>query len=213
MAVDAGADALGFVFWEKSPRKVDPETAREIVAAMPERVEKVGVFVDDSSERVMEIVERTGLTAAQLYKKDCAEAVGLAPSTTKSQPKIIFVVPGDQFGSSGGMHLESGSWFISKRFRDGLFALLLDSSSDAEPGGTGRRFDWTRVRGVAHAMNSVCRTIVAGGLDPSNVGVAMALLRPWGVDVSSGVEASPGKKDPEKVRAFVAAVRAAEKTL
>ena len=211
-AVDAGADALGFVFYEKSPRKIKPEIVREIVAALPARVEKVGVFVDDSSEHVMEIVERASLTAVQLYEKDCAEAVGMPPSTTKDRPKIIFVVPGDQFASSGGIHLESGTWLISKRFRDGLFALLLDSSSDAQPGGTGRRFDWIRVRGVAQGMNSICPTIVAGGLDASNVGVAMTLLHPWGVDVSSGVEASPGKKDPEKVRAFVAAVRAAEKT-
>jgi phosphoribosylanthranilate isomerase len=207
-AVEAGEDALGFVFYEKSQRKVDPDSVREIVQALPAEVEKVGVFVDDPVERVREIVDLAGLTAVQVYRKECAE--GLASYDGK-RPKIILVVPGAQFAASGGMHLLNASWVIPKRFRDILFALLLDSSSDSHPGGTGRPFDWTKVRGIMPGMGTICPTIVAGGLAPSNVGVALTLLRPWGVDVSSGVEAMPGKKDPEKVRAFVAAVRQAER--
>ncbi len=214
-AVDAGADALGFVFYEKSPRKVDPETARQIVERLPASVEKVGVFVDEPDRRVREIVERTGLTAVQLYQRECAEAIASYEEwpqlSNKRPPKIIFVVAGDQFADAGGVHLVSGFWGISTGFRDILFALLLDSSSDTHPGGTGRPFDWTRTRGVMPAMNAIRPTIVAGGLNPSNVGVALALLRPWGVDVASGVEARPGKKDPEKVKAFVTAVREADK--
>lgn len=213
IAVEAGADALGFVFYEKSPRKVDTETVRQIVAELPPHTEKVGVFVDDPMERVREIVELAGLTAVQLYRKECAE--GIARYDDRRQmppPKVIFVVPGAQFAASGGMHLLNASWEISKSFKEILFALLLDSSSHSLPGGTGRPFDWTRVRGMVPGMGTICPTIVAGGLSPSNVGVAMTLLRPWGVDVASGVEARPGKKDPEKVRAFVSAVRQAEKS-
>jgi len=214
-AVDAGADALGFVFYEKSPRRVDPEVVREIVAQLPSAIEKVGVFVDDSSERVREIAAQTGLTAVQLYNQECAEAINryheISSHASGERLKIIFVVPGDQFASAGGVQLRSVSWDISKRFVNTLFALLLDSSSDAQVGGTGRPFDWIGVRGATGPMNSICPTIVAGGLTPTNVGVALTLLRPWGVDVASGVEAGPGKKDPEKVRAFIAAVRTLEK--
>jgi phosphoribosylanthranilate isomerase len=207
-AVQAGADALGFVFYEKSPRKVDPETVRQIVTKLPTSVEKVGVFVHEPAERVCEIVELTGLTAVQLYRKECAEGIN---SYDGKRPKIIFVIPGAQFAASGGMHLLNMSWEISKSFTEILFALLLDSSSDSHPGGTGRPFDWTRVRGMMPGMGTVCPTIVAGGLSPTNVGVALTLLHPWGVDVASGVESKPGKKDPEKVRAFINAVRQAER--
>jgi phosphoribosylanthranilate isomerase len=216
-AVDAGADALGFVFYEKSPRRVDPERAREIVAKLPDAIEKVGVFVDQTAEEVHEIVDRVGLTAVQLYQKECAEGFNdlqeLDPSTMRRRAKIVFVIPGDQFADSGGVHLRSGFWGISKGFKDTLFAFLVDSSSATQPGGTGQRFEWIRVRGLFPTLGSICPTIVAGGLEPSNVGIAMTLLRPWGVDVVSGVEASPGKKDPEKVRAFIAAVRQAEKSI
>jgi phosphoribosylanthranilate isomerase len=216
-AVEAGADALGFVFHDKSLRCVNPEVASEIISKLPEGVEKVGVFVDDPIDRVREIVKRAGLTAVQLYQKECAETIGhgleLMPPRVGGPPKIIFVVPGDQFAGTGGVHLVSGFWGISKGFKDILFALLLDSSSDVQPGGTGRQFDWIRVRGVMPAMNAIRPTIVAGGLNPSNVNTALTLLRPWGVDVSSGVEAKPGKKDPEKVRSFIAAVRQFDKTV
>lgn len=210
-AVDAGADALGFVFHEKSPRNVDPGEARRIVAKLPARVEKVGVFVDQPAQEVSEIVERSRLTAVQLYQKERAEALGdcltHVSSTGRGRPKIIFVVPGGQFADAGGVHLKNGVWWIQKGFSTILFALLVDCTSVEQPGGTGRQFDWIKARGVIRGMNLVRPTIVAGGLTPSNVATAMALLAPWGVDVSSGVEARPGKKDPDKVRDFIAAVR------
>jgi phosphoribosylanthranilate isomerase len=214
IAVDAGADALGFVFYEKSPRKIEPQVAREIVAKLPQHIEKVGIFVDQTAEQVREAVEHAGLTAVQLYKKECAQALNSEPaSTTKSSPKIIFVVSGLLFADAGGIHLKSGLlWGIPSGFQDVLFAIMVDSSSSQQPGGTGQRFDWTRARGAIRALGAIRPTIVAGGLDPSNVAVALALLhQPWGVDVASGVEAKPGKKDPEKVRAFVDAVRKADR--
>lgn len=214
-AVDAGADALGFVFHEKSPRRVDLETARKIVATLPEAIEKVGVFVEHTAEEVHQIVDRTGLTAVQLYQKECAEAFNdlqdVAPSTTRRRAKIVFVIPADQFADSSGVDLRSGCWGLSKGFKDILFAVLVDSSSATQPGGTGQPFDWIKVGGLLPTLRSIRPTIVAGGLVPSNVGAAMALLHPWGVDVASGVEAAPGKKDPHKVRAFVNSVRQAER--
>jgi phosphoribosylanthranilate isomerase len=217
-AVEAGADALGFVFYERSPRKTDPETAREIVAKLPDAIEKVGVFVEQTVEEIRETVDQVGLTAVQLYQQERAEAFNdyrkLAASTARREAKIIFVIPGDQFADSGGVHLRSGtSWLISKNFKKILFAVLIDSSSATQPGGTGQRFDWIGVRGFMPALGSLIPTIVAGGLEPSNVSAAMTLLHPWGVDVASGVEARPGKKDPEKVKAFIAAVRLAEKSV
>jgi len=211
-AVDAGADALGFVFHEKSSRNVATKEVQRIVANLPAEVEKVGVFVNQSPDQIAEIVDRSGLTAVQLYQQESAEALSsygaLIPASHKEPPKIIFVVPGDQFADPGGIHLKSGFfWGITKGFRDILYALLLDCISGGQFGGTGRQFDWIKVRATVPALNLIRPTIVAGGLTASNVATAMTLLRPWGVDVSSGVEAAPGRKDPQKVREFINAVR------
>jgi phosphoribosylanthranilate isomerase len=213
-ATEAGADAVGFVFYEKSPRKVDPETARQIVAKLPDTIEKVGVFVEQTAEEIRDTVDRLGLTAVQLYQQERAEAFNdyrkLPPSKARREAKIIFVVPGGQVADSGGVH---SSWLIPKSFKNILFAVLVDSSSATQRGGTGRRFDWVGVRKFVPALCTLIPTIVAGGLEPTNVGVAMTLLQPWGVDVASGVETRPGKKDPERVKAFIAAVRRAEKSI
>ena len=215
IAVEAGADALGFVFYEKSPRNIDPDTAREIVRQLPDNIERVGIFVDKPTLEVRRFVEGIRLTAVQLYNEECAKSLAsnwAAEHAPGQPPKIMMVIPGDQFAASGGVHLINGaSWSISKSCKEILFALLVDSSSDSQLGGTGRPFDWTRVRGMIQGMSAICRTVVAGGLTPSNVGVAITVLgHPWGVDVSSGVEAHPGKKDPAKVRAFITAVRSTE---
>ncbi|HXZ42876.1 MAG TPA: phosphoribosylanthranilate isomerase [Terriglobales bacterium] len=204
-AVGAGADALGFVFYEKSPRCVAPEDVQRIIANLPDGVEKVGVFVDQPAGQIAKIVERTGLTAVQVYQKECVETLSyysaLNPPAHRSPPKIIFVVPGDQFADPRGVF-----WGIPAGFKDILYALLVDCISGGQFGGSGRRFDWIKV-GAMPAMNLIRPTIVAGGLTASNVATAMALLQPWGVDVSSGVEAGPGRKDPEKVREFISVVR------
>ena len=196
-AVEAGADALGFVFYEKSPRKVDAKTASEIVATLPGKVEKVGVFVDDSPDRVHEVAEQIGLTAVQIYYPQQLQGLVRYPLLKK-----IYV--------SSGYNLSRGTFSISEDFGKSIYALLIDSGSLANPGGTGQRFDWASAKGKIGELRSVAPIVVAGGLTPLNVGEAMRLLLPWGVDVSSGVEATPGKKDPARVRAFVAAVRSAE---
>jgi phosphoribosylanthranilate isomerase len=202
VAVEAGADAVGFVFYEKSPRCVTVETAREIVEKLPAGVEKVGVFVDLQSERIREIVLNAGLTAVQLHGKLSMESLWKDQRTVVEcvgVAKIIPMVYGDA--------LKDGGFFISQRAHESIFAILLDSRSNGAAGGTGVTFDWEATRDMVQAMSLTVPVIVAGGLTALNVGDAMKMFQPFGVDVASGVEARPGKKDPGKVRAFVRAVR------
>jgi phosphoribosylanthranilate isomerase len=207
VAVEAGADALGFVFYENSPRKMVAASARAVLAKIPRHIEKVGVFVNTSFKEMFEAAEAAGLSAIQIYGKESEVSRDyMAISESTPRPKLIYALDGNSFADAGG-----AMWLIRKTFAAGLFALVVDCSSDAQPGGTGERFDWTKARGSIQALNMIRPTIVAGGLDASNVQTAMTLLHPWGVDVSSGVEARPGKKDPEKVRAFIKAVRDADK--
>jgi phosphoribosylanthranilate isomerase len=197
VAVDAGADAVGFVFYEKSPRYVSVETAREIVEKLPASVEKVGVFVGVSTP-VANFSERAGLTVAQIYTH-------AQPALTDEYLRSLSckVIPAISLGSIARDEL--CGFHVSKEFRSQLIATLLDSGNSQQPGGTGKQFDWRAMSNLTSlaGMNFV----VAGGLNPESVTGAIDILHPWGVDVVSGVEAAPGKKDPEKVRAFVRAVR------
>ena len=196
-AVEAGADALGFVFYEKSPRKVDVETAREIVAKLPERVEKVGVFVNQIEDSICDVADRVGLTSVQMHGDD--EDPHVADLVVARRPQLKVVV-----GISMLRHRPEG-WAMMWR-PDLGFAFLLDSG-----GGTGQTFDWDKGTSAIEIIKHLGPVVIAGGLNPTNVADAMRMLRPWGVDVASGVEARPGKKDPEKVKAFIAAVREADK--
>jgi phosphoribosylanthranilate isomerase len=204
-AVEAGADAVGFVFYAKSPRNISVEAARKIVEKLPDNVEKVGVFVDLESEQIREIVLAVGLSAVQLHGHKSTNSLweDLRPTAQSvGAPKLIQMVYGDA--------LKDG-FLTSDHVRDQIFAILLDSRSDGTAAGTGTTFDWGSVRDMVQAMSLVVPVIVAGGLTPANVSEAMRLFQPFGLDVASGVEAMPGKKDPAKVRAFVKAVREAEK--
>jgi len=227
VAVDAGADALGFVFYEKSPRKVDVETAREIVSKLPETVEKVGVFVDGSNPEWLEVLHRAGLTSAQHVKTNSGNDEGsrsaVSMSALRQPPKLYVSLP-----LAGFLHDESQVRALAADFAklrknrpdrsslpDGVFdTFFLDSGSGQQPGGTGQTFDWRKAVSIAEGLRQGgLKLVVAGGLNPDNVAEAIEVLQPWGVDVSSGVEARAGKKDPEKVRAFVQAVRRTEKSV
>ena len=241
-AVEAGANALGFVFYAKSPRWVSAETAQSIIAEMPQHVDRVGVFVNESVNGVSQIVNHAGLTAVQLHgneDKEFSVSLFLAlsrafhrPTIFRSCPAQIFDIPAEQ--SVGWdpvavglvepdeaykgkrvhkIHVaENGDLFLETHgFRPGVISgILLDSSTSEQPGGSGETFDWERVQPWAGVINSITKLIIAGGLRPSNVQEAIHILHPWGVDVSTGVEREPGKKDPQKVRAFIQAVRAME---
>jgi phosphoribosylanthranilate isomerase len=198
LAVDAGADAVGFVFYEKSPRNVSVDIARKIVGQLPSRVEKVGVFVNESPERVSEIANDAAMTGVQLHGDEYKN-----PERYSAVGKLFFSLPMLEIVREIGA--ENGSYGVPK-FPKGA-SVLLDSGSQEQRGGTGKSFAWGEARHLVTALKESYPVIVAGGLTSSNVAWAAELLKPWGVDVVSGVEASPGKKDPEKVRAFVRAVR------
>jgi phosphoribosylanthranilate isomerase len=198
VAVEAGADAVGFVFYENSPRKITVKAAREIVEKLPESVEKVGVFVAESPDGVDAIGRQVGLTAVQVYSPATQEWLDWQRETGR---KLVIAIQGTGLAES----VFRGDGMKA------LHAILLDSGSGARPGGTGERFDWESVKGMVRGLGKSVPVIVAGGLTPENVGEAIGILKPWGVDVASGVEARPGKKDLVKVRAFVKAVRAPDK--
>ena len=205
-AVEAGADALGFVF-ATSPRRVTAEQVRAIVAELPASVEKVGVFVNESAERIREIVKGTGLTSVQLHGEESDRLlaeVNAMQTADGRKPKLY-----------RAMHLpEHFAAELNQGFRwpeDAAKpdAILLDAGHGQVRGGSGKKFDWQAAVPLVEAIETQIPVIVAGGLDPENVAEAIRLFQPYGVDVVSGVEASPGKKDPEKVREFVRAARRA----
>ncbi len=222
VAVEAGADAVGFVFYEKSQRCVSIETAREIVRKLPESVEKIGVFVGPDEDPINVLLE-TRLTGTQCY----ISVEGVAGSNARNKAigwervpphfRNLMAFPMSLFGEDVSQVERMAADFAASRKKtpdgvsipDGVLdTFLLDSGNLRQPGGTGHPFDWKKARNLAEGMrNDGLKLVVAGGLTPENVGEAIEVLGPWGVDVSSGVEASPGKKDAEKVRAFVRAVR------
>jgi phosphoribosylanthranilate isomerase len=180
-AAEAGATAVGFVFWQKSPRYVAPERAAAIAAALPSTIARVGVFVDASVDSIRLAVDEVGLTTVQLHGDEppaYADALGL-PILRAARVE----------------DLES-----SLRGWPGDTTFLLDAIDPDARGGTGSVIDWSRAAGIARQR----RVVLAGGLTPDNVCEAIATVRPFGVDVSSGVEAAPGIKDPEKVTRFLA---------
>jgi phosphoribosylanthranilate isomerase len=218
VAVEAGADAVGFVFYEKSPRKITIEAAREIVEKLPDELESVGVFAGESLMRAQEIGDCVGLDSLQVYpfsEPRCLEILenvkALPPGQRKpGQRKIYVGLPVSRLLVE---QVEDQELTIEMHDPEGEFvALLLDSGGGQQPGGTGVAFDWNRAAATVAGLGQRHKVVIAGGLTPPNVGAAIGILKPWGVDVASGVEAMPGKKDPEKVRAFVKAVREADRS-
>ena len=198
IAVEAGADAVGFVFYEKSPRNISVEAAREIVEKLPENVEKVGVFVNEREDLICSVVDRSGITAVQMHGDEEDPHVAELVMERRPQVKILAAISMHQTNPQGRAMM----WHP-----DAVQAFLVDSGTSSKHGGTGEVFDWDNAFPVLADIKKLGRVVAAGGMTPENVGEAMGILKPWGVDVVSGVEARPGKKDPAKVRAFVRAVR------
>ena len=195
VAVEAGADALGFVFWFMSPRKVDPVRAAAIARDLPESVLRVGVFVDAPLDEMKRVADEVGLDLLQLHGDEPPEALVGLP-----RPALKAVRVGKGFAPEEAM-----------RYADHAAGLVVDTRLPGEtqmPGGTGVPFDWSLIKGLADRVPFL---MLAGGLGPSNVVAAIRAVRPHAVDVSSGVEGLPGRKDPAKVRAFVEAARSVEK--
>jgi len=198
-SVEAGADALCFIFTD-SPRRITPEAAREIVANLPDSVQKIGVFVNASRDRVHSIVSKVGLTCVQLHGTENEQYVDELcrdwneAKTRKHQVRVIKAVP-----------VRPGFENTLRALSKSLDLFLLDSGA----GGTGQSFDPKAA--LAGLKKTPVRFIAAGGLRPENVSQTIAVLQPWGVDVASGVEKEKGKKDHSKLKAFVQAVRQADK--
>src|SRR5436305_3921171 len=179
VAVEAGADAVGFVFYEKSPRCVTVEKAREICEKLPGGVEKVGVFVNEAPERISATTDSARLTAAQLHGDEYQNAEKYALSV-----RVFFSLPLDE--CRRGLRGPVGS-SVLPTFPN-FAGALIDSGTRELRGGTGRAFAWEEARFLVRSLNRRFPVVVAGGLTPENVDRAIELLGPWGVDVVSGVE-------------------------
>jgi len=201
-AAEAGAEALGFVF-APSPRRISPREAARIIAALPASVEKIGVFVNQSLELVLDTVHKAGLTGVQLHgEEDGRFARRLREE--HGQLRVIKVLAMREVGEGKGKGLAiAAQEDAAKTFS----ALLLDSGGNGKRGGSGAVFDWQEAAPMARLLAKRMALIIAGGLNPDNVAKALRTFHPWGVDVVSGVEQAPGKKDVEKLRRFIAAVR------
>jgi phosphoribosylanthranilate isomerase len=206
LAVDAGADAVGFVF-APSPRRVTAAEVASIVSHLPATVEKIGVFVDAPLSEIYATVRQCGLTGVQLHFDADPELPAKLRERLTPELRILRVVHFDAETA------EENSAQLARHVRNPhIDGVLVDSRTGAAVGGTGVAFDWAAARKTLFQdAEARKRLIAAGGLNPKNVAQAIATLRPWGVDVVSGVEAAPGRKDPDKVRAFVARARAAER--
>ena len=185
-AAEAGADALGLVFAE-SPRQVSVERAREVAAALPDGVLKVGVFVNAEPKEVLRIASEVGLDYAQLHGDESPEVVA---AVRKGGLKVVKALRVRDAGS-----------LVIEGYEADLF--LLDAYSARARGGTGKRFDW----GLAKSIKGRGNILVSGGRTPENVREAIRFFEPYGVDASSSLEDAPGKKNRERVRRFVSAAK------
>ena len=184
LAVAMGADALGFIF-APSPRQVQPPLVADIIKRVPPEIMTFGVFRDEAPERVVDIVNSTGLAGAQLHGHESAAV------TRRVAERVRYVIKG--FAASDPR--------LDQAVEYGAYAVLMDAPTP----GSGQLFDWSLTGRVPDGM----KLVLAGGLTPDNVADAIAATSPWGVDVDSGVEATPGHKDPVKLRAFIANAKAA----
>lgn len=181
-AVEHGATAVGFVFWPASPRYIAPSSAAAIVARVPSSVATVGVFVNEPVAAIRRAVEQSGISTVQLHGD---EPVSYASELT--QPLLR---------AMGVEAAAATDWPLDT-------TILLEAADRDRRGGTGTRVDWAKAESVAR----IRRVVLAGGLSPENVAEAVDQVRPWGVDVSSGVEAAPGVKDPARVAVFLERAR------
>jgi phosphoribosylanthranilate isomerase len=179
LAVAMGADAVGFIF-APSTRQVAPRLVRDIVKRLPPEILTVGVFRDESPDRVIEIVQGTGLRAAQLHGHESPAQ----SQQVKARVPVLFKA------------FAAGDAAVRKAREHGAAAILVDNPQP----GSGQVFDWSLAEDVPGGL----RLVLAGGLGPDNVADAIHTVHPWGVDACSGLESSPGKKDPRKLRAFIA---------
>ncbi|NTV66404.1 MAG: phosphoribosylanthranilate isomerase [Chlorobaculum sp.] len=197
----AGADALGFNFSRSSPRRIDADAARAIIARLPPLVSAVGIFVEQSPEEIVDLCRYCGLQAAQLHSDEYD-----AEKTLRIEGfRVIRVFrPGPEFAVSQVREFAGST---------GCRSFLFDAYSPVTAGGTGESIEARTAAALFDATRDFGWSLLAGGLKPENVADAVRLVRPWGVDTASGVESAPGIKDALKIRRFVEAVREADRSL
>jgi phosphoribosylanthranilate isomerase len=194
LAAELGAHAIGLNFYPESPRSISPFAARNILRELPPLVSSVGIFVNWATEPVIALSQALRLSAAQLHGDE-------TPQTVAEVAKKIPVIK--------ALRIDKGTAPIGLPRHRAAAAFLLDAASPCQFGGTGVTTDWAQARTLAESH----RIILAGGLTPENVAEAILAVRPFAVDVASGVESVPGKKDPAKMRAFFAEVARANCSL
>jgi phosphoribosylanthranilate isomerase len=199
LAAEAGADAVGFVF-APSPRRVTLEQVEVITPRLPDAVEKVGIFVDAALDEIESTVRICGLTGVQLHSE---AGLGLPAQLRQRLGPRLRILRVVHFGAGAPEEV------AALEQDNSIDAVLLDSRTATAVGGTGVSFDWQEARRTILKSARERKLVAAGGLTPGNVAEAISTLNPWGVDVVSGVEAAPGRKDPDKVRVFVSKARAA----
>jgi phosphoribosylanthranilate isomerase len=188
VAVELGAYALGFIFVKSSPRYISPESAKQIIGKLPPAVKPIGVFVDTPQNEIFHMIKQTGIVCVQLHGNE-------SPQELSGYPVPIFKSfrVGNNFDVS-----------ILRQYPASAF--LLDTFVDGTLGGTGKTFDWK----IAIAAKAHGPIILAGGLSPDNIAEAVRTVRPYAVDVNSGVESAPGKKDKKKLQQLFANIRQLE---
>ncbi len=189
LAAECGADAIGLVFYPPSPRAVSVERAAAIVRQLPPFVTTVGLFVNAESELIARVVDEVGVDLLQFHGQECPD---YCAQHRRPWIRAVSMKPGTDLAG------------MQRQFSAGR-GLLLDAYRPGIPGGTGETFDWDRIPSTLGS-----RIVLAGGLTPDNVADAVRRVRPYGVDVSGGVEAAKGIKDPQKIKAFIEEVSSAE---
>ena len=195
LAVDAGADAVGLVFYEKSPRFVTVDLAAELISGLPPFISAVGVFVDSSIDQVKDVIARTGLTHVQLHGRESEDYC----RNLKNWNRSLTVCKAFRVGSNASVP------DISSYLRS-IDCLLFDTYVEGMEGGTGKTFDWAIISGIRGNLP----VILAGGLSPDNVAAAIRTAAPYAIDINSGVEKSPGVKDHKLLAKLVTRVRRVE---
>ncbi len=185
LACELGADALGFIFYRKSKRYIDSEIARSVISSLPPFITAVGVFVNHSLDEIIAIKDKTAINMVQLHGDETPEFCSLVPLKVIKAIRVKDNLDEDRVAQYPAQ------------------AILFDTYSDAEFGGTGKSFNWEILQNISNLGN----IILSGGLSPENVAQAISTVKPYAVDVSSGVEKSAGKKDHMKLKKFIEAVK------
>jgi phosphoribosylanthranilate isomerase len=199
LAVELGANALGFIF-APSPRRITPIEASRIIQQIDPSIETIGVFVNQPPSVILSSAARAGLSGVQLHGDEDPSMVGTLRALAarqKTELKVYKAVRMSTIDDSFAWNAEASKM---------LAGLVLDSGTPIQRGGTGRQFDWDEAAPLVRLLSRRAKIIIAGGLNPQNAARALSLFQPYGLDVVSGVERAPGKKDPEKLRAFFDAV-------